>query len=39
MLVLAPSSVQEMYDFTIDAFDIADNTEIVMILADGYLGR
>ncbi|MDD3692889.1 MAG: 3-methyl-2-oxobutanoate dehydrogenase subunit VorB [Oscillospiraceae bacterium] len=40
MLVLAPNSVQEMYDFTIDAFDIADKyRNPVMILADGILGQ
>ena len=39
MIVLAPSSVQEMYDLTYKAFDLADLYRIaVMILADGHLG-
>lgn len=40
MIVLAPSSVQEMYDLTCEAFDLADMYRIpVMILADGHLGQ
>lgn len=40
MVVLTPNSVQEMYDFTIKAFDIADEyRNPVMILADGILGQ
>lgn len=39
-IVLAPSSVQEMADFTILAFDLADQYRIpVLILADGALGQ
>jgi 2-oxoglutarate ferredoxin oxidoreductase subunit alpha len=38
--VLAPASVQEMYDFAGDAFDIADRyRNPVLILADGALGQ
>lgn len=37
---LAPNSVQEMYDFTIKAFDIADKFRTpVFLVADGYLGQ
>jgi len=40
LLVLAPSSVQEMADFVFDAFDLADKYRTpVMILADGALGQ
>ncbi len=40
MTVLAPSSVQEMFDLTYEAFDIADKyRNPVMILADGLLGQ
>lgn len=40
IVVLAPSSVQEMHDFTVDAFRIADEYRIpVMILTDGWLGQ
>ncbi len=40
LLVLAPSSVQEMADFVFDAFDLADRYRTpVMILADGALGQ
>ncbi|MCK4429400.1 MAG: 3-methyl-2-oxobutanoate dehydrogenase subunit beta, partial [Candidatus Aenigmarchaeota archaeon] len=39
-IVLAPSSVQEMYDFTIKAFDLADKYRMpVIVAADGYLGQ
>jgi len=39
-IVLAPGSAQELADFTIDAFDLADEYRTpVMILADGYLGQ
>ena len=39
-IVLAPGSAQELGDFTVDAFDLADKYRIpVMILADGYLGQ
>jgi 2-oxoglutarate ferredoxin oxidoreductase subunit alpha len=40
MLTLAPSSVQEMFDYTYEAFDLADKWRItVMILTDGVLGQ
>jgi len=40
MIVLAPNSVQECYDFTLDAFDLADHYRIpVMILVDGIMGQ
>jgi 2-oxoglutarate ferredoxin oxidoreductase subunit alpha len=40
MIVLAPNSVQEMADFTMDAFDLADKyTMGVMVLCDGLLGQ
>lgn len=39
-LVLAPASVQEMYDLTRDAFDLADKyRNPVVILADAILGQ
>ena len=40
MVVLAPASVQEHFDFTFQAFDIADKyRNPVMILSDGILGQ
>jgi 2-oxoglutarate ferredoxin oxidoreductase subunit alpha len=40
LIVLAPSSVQEMAAFVFDAFDLADTyRNPVMILADGALGQ
>lgn len=40
MIVLAPSSVQEVVDCTFDAFDLADKYRVpVMILGDGMLGQ
>ena len=40
IMVLAPSSVQEMMDFAMDAFDLADKYRIpVMIMAEGTLGQ
>ena len=40
LIVLAPSSVQEMADFVFDAFDLADRyRNPVLILADGALGQ
>jgi len=40
MVVLAPKNVQEMFDFTYEAFDIADKyRNPVMILGDGALGQ
>jgi 2-oxoglutarate ferredoxin oxidoreductase subunit alpha len=39
-IVLAPSTVQELADLTIEAFDLADEYRIVVILlGDGYLGQ
>lgn len=39
-IVLAPSSVQEMMDFAIEAFDLADTYRIpVMLMAEGTLGQ
>lgn len=39
-LVLAPNSVQEMYDLTRDAFDLADKyRNPVILLADAILGQ
>lgn len=40
LIVLAPSSVQEMHDLTVLGFDLADRyRNPVMILADGLLGQ
>lgn len=40
LIVLAPSKGQEMYDFTMQAFDLADKyRNPVLILADGFLGQ
>ncbi len=40
LIVLAPSSVQEMADFVYEGFDLADKyRNPVMILADGALGQ
>lgn len=40
LVVLAPSTVQEMADFVIEGFDLADlHRNPVMILADGVLGQ
>jgi 2-oxoglutarate ferredoxin oxidoreductase subunit alpha len=39
-IVLAPSTVQELADLTITAFDLADRYRIVVILlGDGFLGQ
>ena len=39
-IVLAPNSVQEMFDFAILAFDLADKyRNPVFILADGFIGQ
>ncbi|NQT53961.1 3-methyl-2-oxobutanoate dehydrogenase subunit beta, partial [bacterium] len=39
-VVLAPASVQEMFDLTADAFRIADEYRVVvLILADAHLGQ
>ncbi|MFP4466668.1 MAG: 3-methyl-2-oxobutanoate dehydrogenase subunit VorB [Candidatus Goldiibacteriota bacterium] len=40
LITLAPSNAQEMYDFTFEAFDLADKYRSpVMVLADGLLGQ
>jgi len=40
MIVLAPSKGQELYDFTMEAFDLADKYRTpVLIMADGFLGQ
>lgn len=40
MIVLAPHSVQEMFDFAFGAFDLAEQYRTpVMILADGIVGQ
>lgn len=40
LIVLAPSKGQEMYDYTMRAFDLADKyRNPVLILADGFLGQ
>jgi 2-oxoglutarate ferredoxin oxidoreductase subunit alpha len=39
-VVLAPATIQELIDFTVEAFDIAEKYRcIVVILADGSLGQ
>lgn len=40
VVVIAPGTVQELADWTVKAFDIADKYRIMcMILGDGYLGQ
>lgn len=40
VVVIAPGTVQELADWTVKAFDIADKYRVVcMILGDGYLGQ
>lgn len=40
MVVLAPSSVQELYELTVEAFNIADKYRVLsMIMGDGILGQ
>lgn len=40
MVVLAPASVQELYELTVEAFNISDRYRILtMILGDGVLGQ
>ncbi|HHW61956.1 MAG TPA: 3-methyl-2-oxobutanoate dehydrogenase subunit VorB [Syntrophomonadaceae bacterium] len=40
LIVLAPSSVQEMMDYAIEGFDLADRYRIpVMLMAEGTLGQ
>ncbi len=39
-IVLAPSSVQELADLTVKAFDLADRYRmVVMLLGDGFVGQ
>ncbi len=39
-IVVAPSSIQELYELTVDAFNLADKYRmLVMILGDGTLGQ
>lgn len=39
-IVLAPANCQELADLTLEAFDLADQYRmVVMILADGFLGQ
>jgi 2-oxoglutarate ferredoxin oxidoreductase subunit alpha len=39
-IVLAPASVQELYELTVDAFNLADRYRILtMVLGDGTLGQ
>lgn len=40
IIVLAPNTVQEMFDLTLEAFDLADQYRMTsMILSDGMLGQ
>jgi 2-oxoglutarate ferredoxin oxidoreductase subunit alpha len=40
MVVLAPSSVQELYEMTVEAFNISEKYRIItMIMGDGILGQ
>lgn len=40
LVVLAPSSVQELYELTVESFNIADRyRQVVMIMGDGVLGQ
>jgi 2-oxoglutarate ferredoxin oxidoreductase subunit alpha len=40
LVVLAPSGVQELYELTVEAFNIADRYRVVvMIMGDGILGQ
>jgi 2-oxoglutarate/2-oxoacid ferredoxin oxidoreductase subunit alpha len=40
IVVLAPSSVQELYELTVEAFNIADKYRVLsMIMGDGILGQ
>ncbi|HOJ12096.1 MAG TPA: 3-methyl-2-oxobutanoate dehydrogenase subunit VorB [Clostridiales bacterium] len=40
MVVLAPSSIQELYELTVEAFNISDRYRIMtMIMGDGILGQ
>lgn len=40
LIVLAPSSIQELYELTVESFNLADKYRTpVVILGDGYLGQ
>ena len=40
MIVLAPNSIQELYELTVEAFNLADRYRVVaMIMGDGMLGQ
>ena len=40
LVVLAPQSVQEMYELVVDAFNIADRYRTpVVVMGDGYMGQ
>ena len=40
MVVLAPSSIQELYELTVEAFNISDRYRILtMIMGDGMIGQ
>lgn len=40
LVVLAPSSVQEMYELVVDAFNLADAYRTpVVVMGDGYMGQ
>lgn len=40
MVVLAPSSIQELYELTVEAFNISDRYRVLtMIMGDGILGQ
>ncbi len=40
LITLAPASVQELYELTVDAFNLADKyRNVVMLLGDGMLGQ
>lgn len=40
LVVLAPSSVQELYELTVEAFNISDKyRQLTMIMGDGVLGQ
>jgi 2-oxoglutarate ferredoxin oxidoreductase subunit alpha len=40
MIVLAPNSIQELYEMTVEAFNLSDKYRIItMIMGDGMLGQ
>jgi len=40
MIVLAPNSVQELYELTVEAFNLSDKYRVItMIMGDGMLGQ